>query len=151
MAGTDPRFPSARFQEGILFAQNMALAPDEIDQPLFFFADTIAYEVADTAGHPWVFVDDPVANGDAQPYPPVLAICGIKVIEEAADESPVGERTPLRLKLSFMPSEWAKVAAYGGFKFVKVGQLAYSRGRTYPPRGLFDVEKRIVEVFTGDV
>lgn len=150
MAGTDTRFDSARFIEAILFAQEMGMPPDVADQPLFFPPDERSYVDVDAEEEPWDFrvPGDVVPDGGLAPEG-VAAICGMVTRETKAmpDEASAGQFTPARIKLSFVPAEWAKVS---DFHTVRIGGLMYQRGKTYPPTGLFDVEIVNVEVRVAD-
>lgn len=146
MAGTDPRFDAAKFQAGILFAQDMALPPDQALQPLFFVADPRTWVSANAEGRAW----DPRDPGDLEgddPTPGVRAVCGITITATIADETAIGKLVPIALRLSFMPAEWAKVS---GFVTMTYGGLTYERGAMLPPKGLFEVGKTVVDVRTPD-
>lgn len=146
MAGSDSRFNSELFIEAILFAQEMGLPPVEADQPLFFEIDDRTYEFSDADEQPWDFTDPGDVEPPGEPAPVgVRAICGLMTRETKAmpDQVAAGEFTPTRIKLSFVPAEWAKVS---NFHTVRIGGVDYTRGKSYPPSGLFGVEITNVEV-----
>lgn len=147
MAGTDPRFDAAKVQAGIVFAQRMALPPDEGDQPLFFVADEREWQNATSEGYAWDPRDPGDLEGDEPPPAGVRAVCGIKVMATAPDETAIGRFVPVALRLTFMPDEWAKVSSFVRMRY---GGLTYERGATQPPRGLFELGKTVVDVRTPD-
>ena len=72
---------------------------------------------------------------------------GVTVTEVQEDETAAGQFTPIALKLSFMPSEWAKVSEFVSVRYS--GRL-YHRGKSEPVAGLFEVASHDVHVRTRE-
>lgn len=145
MAGTDPRFDSAKFTSAIAFAQSMGLAPDEAEQPVFYPADTRTPDA--TVGQVWDPRTLAAEHIEGDPPTGIRAICGIKVLSTTADETALGRFVPVELELTFMPDEWAKVS---DFAEMRMGELRFQRGETLPTTGLFDVAIHTVRVRAPD-
>lgn len=146
MAGTDPRFDAAKVAAGFLFAQTMGTPVDETDQPTFYKATQVQLASGDTDGSGAVW--DHRATRTIPIVAGVLAVCGVKILETAADQTAAGDQRPVRLELSFTPAEWAKVSDFATMTYY--GNW-FERGKMLPRQGaLFDLQMQRVEVRAFD-
>lgn len=108
MGGTDPRFPYAKFRQGILFAMQMAMPNASLEKPTFVWDDVNTFTTADSMGRPFTFSDSPATTVT---HAPVQVDCVVEYVARVSrDEvTPMGEFNPSRAIVYVMSEEYASV------------------------------------------
>lgn len=133
MAGTNARFPSDRFREGIRFVMEMAAPVDAAQRATFHFAPEATY-VGEGDDNDVPF--DPAAVITTTVAAPVTVTCAVKFFDDQGELTPFGHVTPTRVEVLLLDEDFAQVASCTS---VIVGGDRYVRRRQPPPVGLFDV------------
>jgi hypothetical protein len=129
MGGTDPRFPYAKFREGILFAMQMANPNQTAEQTTFVWDDVKTFDTADSMGRPYSWDAAPtttVANA------PVKVDCVVEYVARVSREemTSVGEFTPSRAIVYVMAEEYALVEGANKILISEATFLIKSIGNT---------------------
>lgn len=138
MAGSDPRFNSAQFREGITFAMTMA-KPNAVDDVTTFYRETDGvYARTDPGGKPYHWDDTPLANPTTEE---VVVDSVVEYIPRTAmaDVTALGEFNVSRAEVTVFSEGLAEIRAIRA-NYVKIGGNTYRISSVSPPFALFDVE-----------
>jgi hypothetical protein len=144
MAGTDSRFPRARFEEGIRAAMRMGAPIRPEDRATFHFRTKKQYPSGtrlDQSGKP---LNPSIRAEYVTPDPLVLQEVAIESEKANPQELPVGVRIPTRVVITLLDDEYQQIkdrAAEGDEEFaieVELGGDRYRIGYRPPPMALFD-------------
>lgn len=136
MAGTDPRFPSAQFREGILFAMNMA-KPNAVEELTTFYRDIDGtYVRTDPAGKPYAWDTSPLVNPSREE---VVVPCSVEYTARVsmADVTSVGEFNLSRAAITVFADGYEQIKDIQA-THVKIGGSTYRISSVSPPDTLFD-------------
>jgi hypothetical protein len=154
MAGSDPRFNKARFEEAIRFAMKMGAPTDVTQQAIFHFRTKRVYPEGtrlDQEGKP---LNSSVKAEYLSPEPLTLEHVAVESSPANPQELPVGVRIPTRVEITLLDAEYQQIKDRAatieidedttietGEEFayeVELGGDRYRIGYRPPPFALFD-------------
>lgn len=109
MAGTDSRFPRARFEEGIRFAMAMGSPTRPEDRAIFHFRRKRVYPEGtrlDQEGKP---LNSSIRAEYMAPEPLTLEHVAVETEKATPDELPVGVRIPTRVVITLLDDEYQQI------------------------------------------
>lgn len=138
MAGSDPRFPSAKFREGILFAMTMA-KPNAVEEQTTFYRDIDGtYVRTDPGNRPYNWGATPTI---APSRDEVIVDSVVDYIPRTSmsDVNAIGEFNVSRAEILIFSEGYEEIKDIRA-THVKVGGADYRISSVSPPIVLFDVE-----------
>lgn len=143
MAGTDPRFPSAQFRSGILFAMNMA-KPNAVEEQTTFYRDIKpTYNVrTDPSNRPYDWGTTPTVPPSRDE---VIVDSVVEYVARTAmsDVNAVGEFNVSRAEITVFAEGYEQIKDIRA-SHVKIGGADYRISSVSPPIALFDVEMYVI-------
>jgi len=137
MAGSDPRFPYAKFREAILFAMRMANPNTSAEEATFIWETENTFARPDASGRPFVWEDAPVTS--VTESTPTHVDCIVEFVARVSQEqqTSVGEFTPSRVVVYLFGEEYAIVK---NAVRVKVGGNTYKIKSVGATISLFEMD-----------